>query len=168
MQKVVHVLESKVVVKNSTEYQRVIFSDDKIVYVDVETGDVKPDSTPDRYVDLISVYNSTHRHNHTVQNSNVQHEPNSLRTAAAVIDVILVFIVGWLGIIALFNGGFLIVLLAWMIPMTVMTTHSVTDGKERVGLGVCHIIFFNIISGILILVSNGQIREQRAARYARH
>lgn len=60
MAKVLNIVETKLIMRNGIEVQRVIFSDDKIVYVRVDTGDVKPDTTPDRYVDLISAYNATH------------------------------------------------------------------------------------------------------------
>lgn len=166
MAKVLNILESKIVHRSGKMYQRVIFSDDRIVYVENDTGDVTPDTTPDKYVDLISAYNSTHAHPTQNQKQSRPIEPNGLRKAAAVIDMIIVFIVGWIGIVVLFNGGWLIITLAWMIPMTIMTTHSVTDGKQRVALGVCHLIFFNIISGILILVSNGQIQQEAEESYA--
>ena len=161
MSRVINIIESKVIERSGHELQRVIFSDDKIVYVNIDTGEVKPDSTPDKYVDLISLYNSTH---HTTafnpRIDNAEPESNGLRKAAAVIDVVLVFIIGYVGILALSNGGWFIIALAWTIPMTVMATHAVADGKQHIGLGVCHLLFFNIISGILILVSNGQIEQE--------
>jgi hypothetical protein len=58
--------------RNGIEVQRIIFSDDKIVYVRVDTGDVKPDNTPDKYVDLISSYNATHS-----ISDNSEHHANS-------------------------------------------------------------------------------------------
>ena len=54
MAKVLRIEESQVKQVNNKTVQRVIFSDDKIIYVDIDTGEVKPDSTPDKYVDMIS------------------------------------------------------------------------------------------------------------------
>jgi len=44
--------------------------------------------------------------------------------------------------------------LAWTIPMIIMIKKSITSGKNHIALGVCAILFLNIVSGILILVSN--------------
>ena len=60
MGKILKIEESKIVVKNKVEMQRVIFSNDKIVYVRLDTGDVCPANTPDKYVDLIDTYNASH------------------------------------------------------------------------------------------------------------
>ena len=60
MPKVLNIEESKIVTKNGLQVQRVIFSNDKIVYVKIDDGEVYPKDTPDRYVDLINTYNASH------------------------------------------------------------------------------------------------------------
>ncbi len=60
MPKILKIEESKITTKNNVEVQRVIFSDDKIVYIKIDDGEVYPKNTPDRYVDLINTYNASH------------------------------------------------------------------------------------------------------------
>lgn len=60
MSKVVNIVETKIMQRNGVDVQRVIFSNDKIVYVRLDDGTVYPASTPDHYVDLISMYNASH------------------------------------------------------------------------------------------------------------
>lgn len=60
MPKVINIEESKIVTKSGLQMQRVIFSDDRIVYVRLEDGEVYPKDVPDKYVDLINAYNATH------------------------------------------------------------------------------------------------------------
>ena len=59
-----------------------------------------------------------------------------------------------LALISTVTMGFAIIPLAWMIPMTVMTW-QVYKGRRAntVGFGVCTLIFLNMVSGILLLVS---------------
>lgn len=59
-----------------------------------------------------------------------------------------------LALISTISMGFAIIPLAWMIPMTVMTW-QIYKGKRAntVGFGVCSLIFLNLVSGILLLVS---------------
>lgn len=154
----VSVLESKLVRRDGEVYQRVIFSDDKIIYVDINTGEVTPESTPDAYVDLVNIYNSNLLQRNTTNTFNqATPKQNGLRKGAMVIDIICLCIFGLVGISGLFV---ILIALVWMIPMTIMTAHSITDEREHVALGVCHIFFFSPISGILILVSNGQIKDR--------
>ncbi|MDO4507988.1 MAG: hypothetical protein Q4B65_01180 [Candidatus Saccharibacteria bacterium] len=61
MAKVLNIIETKIVMRNNIEVQRVIFSDDKIVYVRTDNGEVYPTTTPDKYVDLISTFNASHQ-----------------------------------------------------------------------------------------------------------
>lgn len=51
--------------------------------------------------------------------------------------------------------------LAWMIPMTVMSW-NVYRGKRAntVAYGVCTLIFLNLISGILLLISNKDVLQR--------
>ena len=60
MPRVLKIEESKIVTKNNMQVQRVIFSDDRIVYVRTDNGEVYPENTPDKYVDLINAYNASH------------------------------------------------------------------------------------------------------------
>ena len=60
MLRVLKIEESKIVTKNNMQVQRVIFSDDRIVYVRTDNGEVYPENTPDKYVDLINAYNASH------------------------------------------------------------------------------------------------------------
>ena len=60
MPKILGIEESKIVTKNGVEMQRVIFSNDKIVYVKRDTGDVYPEDTPEKYINLITTYNASH------------------------------------------------------------------------------------------------------------
>lgn len=67
----------------------------------------------------------------------------SLRLAAFVLNVIATVALGWL-----------IVPLAWMLPMTVHSW-SVYKGVKAntVAFGVCTLLFLNTISGVLLLIS---------------
>lgn len=66
-----------------------------------------------------------------------------------------------LNIISCIGYCWLIFPLAWMIPMTVMSW-NVYKGKRAntVAYGVCTLIFLNLVSGILLLVSNKDIPQQ--------
>lgn len=178
MSKVLNIVESEVKQINGRSVQRVIFSDDKIVYVNIHTGEVKPESTPDSYVNLISLYNASHRqsdHQNQILEELYQNRHESIipdtipdeaariRKSAAEIDVFFLIVAGLLTFYFLFvdstRFGWAALALTWMIPMTVVTYKSIHDNSEKTALGVCHLIFFNIISGILILQSDKWIRD---------
>lgn len=65
-----------------------------------------------------------------------------------------------LNILSCIACAFLIIPLAWMIPMTVMSW-NVYKGKRAntVALGVCTLIFLDLISGILLLISRKDIPQ---------
>lgn len=67
----------------------------------------------------------------------------TLRLVAFILNIISIVSVGWA-----------IIPLAWMIPMTVIS-YGIYKGNKRntVAFGVCTLIFVNLISGILLLVS---------------
>lgn len=67
----------------------------------------------------------------------------TLRLVAFILNIISTVSVGWA-----------IIPLAWMIPMTVIS-YGIYKGNKRntVAFGVCTLIFVNLISGILLLVS---------------
>lgn len=158
--KVLRIEESQVKQVNNKTVQRVIFSDDKIIYVDIDTGEVKPDSTPDKYVDMISSYNIHHTMQFDTAKSDNDYDKSSrIRRVAANIDLIFVILITILGIIFLMNGGFFIIILLWTLPMTLAAYNIVDSEQEHVALGVCHILFFNIVSGILILMSNSYVNN---------
>lgn len=57
-------------------------------------------------------------------------------------------------LISTISAGWLLVPLAWMIPMTVHTWGLYKGTKRNtIGFGVCTLIFVNVIAGILLLVS---------------
>lgn len=59
-----------------------------------------------------------------------------------------------LNIVATVSIGWTIIPLAWMIPMTVIS-YGIYKGtkKNTTTFGVCTLLFVNLISGILLLVS---------------
>jgi len=67
----------------------------------------------------------------------------TLRLVAFILNLITTISVGWL-----------IIPLAWMIPMTVIS-YGIYKGTKHntVAFGVCTLIFLNLISGILLLCS---------------
>ena len=60
MARILKIEESKIVEKNGMQMQRVIFSDDKIVYVRMRDGEVYPKNVAEIYVNLINTYNAAH------------------------------------------------------------------------------------------------------------
>ena len=69
-------------------------------------------------------------------------------TAAAIINWVTLAIV----IVATFGIG--IIAAAWFIPMTVLTHKAAKGPYKHTALGVCTLLFVNIISGILMLVDD--------------
>ena len=67
----------------------------------------------------------------------------TLRLVAFILNIVTTVGVGWL-----------LIPLAWMIPMTVIS-YGIYKGtkKNTVAFGVCTLIFINVISGVLLLVS---------------
>ena len=70
-------------------------------------------------------------------------------TAAAVINWVV------LGIIVAATLGFGIIVAAWFIPMTILIHKGAKGPYKHTGLAVCTLLFCNIISGILMLVDDG-------------
>ncbi len=57
-----------------------------------------------------------------------------------------------LNLISTLSAAFLIIPLAWMIPMTVRSYHIYKGTKQNtVAFGVCDLLFCDLISGILLL-----------------
>lgn len=56
-------------------------------------------------------------------------------------------------LITTITTGFLLIPLAWCIPMTVSCYKCYNENrKASIGFGVCTLIFVNLVSGILMLV----------------
>lgn len=68
----------------------------------------------------------------------------TLRLIAFVLNLLSTIGVGWL-----------LLPLAWMIPITVMSWNVYKGTRANtVALGVCDLLFCNLVGGILLLVSN--------------
>jgi len=79
---------------------------------------------------------------------------SGLYVAAAVINWVV------LGLLTLGTCGIGIIAAAWFIPMTIFIHKGANDRQKHTALGVCTLLFCNIISGILMLVEDGN-RESR-------
>lgn len=87
------------------------------------------------------------------------HQPpaaNGMYVAAAIVNWVV------LGLLVLGTCGVGVVAAAWFIPMTIYIHKGARDRYKHTGLGVCTLLFCNIISGILMLVEDGN-REPRPA-----
>ena len=69
-------------------------------------------------------------------------------TAAAVINWVT------LGIVIVATLGVGVIAAAWFVPMTVLIHKGAKGPYKHTGLGVCTLLFCNIISGILMLVDD--------------
>ncbi len=79
-----------------------------------------------------------------VQNSpSYNQNDETLRLIAFVFNILTTVAFGWL-----------FLPLAWMIPMTVIS-YGIYKGtrKNTVAFGVCTLLFVNLVSGVLLLVS---------------
>jgi hypothetical protein len=74
--------------------------------------------------------------------------------AAAVINWVV------LGLLILGTCGVGIIACAWYIPMTIYIHKGARDCYKHTALGVCTLLFCNLVSGILMLVEDGK-RTQR-------
>ena len=75
-------------------------------------------------------------------------------TAAAILNWVT------LAIVIVGSGGFGIIAAAWFIPMTILIHKAAKGPYKHTALGVCTLLFCNLISGILMLVDD----SNRAAR----
>ena len=73
---------------------------------------------------------------------------SGLYVAAAVINWVV------LGLLVLGTCGVGILAAAWFVPMTVYIHKGARDRNKHTSLGVCTLLFCNIISGILMLVED--------------
>lgn len=75
-------------------------------------------------------------------------------TAAAILNWVT------LAIVIVGSGGFGIIAAAWFIPMTILIHKAAKGPYKHTALGVCTLLFCNLISGILMLVDD----SNRAAK----
>lgn len=81
-------------------------------------------------------------------------QQSGLYLAAAIINWVV------MGLAIVGTLGFGIIVAAWFIPMTIFIHKGAKDGYKHTGLAVCTLLFCNLISGILMLVDNGN-RQSR-------
>ena len=74
--------------------------------------------------------------------------PRTLYLVAAIINWVI------LGIIICVTFGFGIICAAWFVPMTIQLHKGVKSPYKHTSLGVCTLLFCNIISGILVLADD--------------
>ena len=77
--------------------------------------------------------------------------------AAAVINWVT------LALLVLATCGVGLLAAAWFVPMTVYIQKGSRDRYKHTGLGVCTLLFCNIISGILMLVEDSNRQHRPAA-----
>ena len=77
-----------------------------------------------------------------------------LYTAAAILNWVT------LAIVIVGSGGFGIIAAAWFIPITILIHKAAKGPYKHTALGVCTLLFCNLISGILMLVDD----SNRAAK----
>lgn len=82
---------------------------------------------------------------------------SGMYVAAAVINWVV------LALLVLATCGIGLVAAAWFVPMTVYIHKGARDRYKHTGLGVCTLLFCNIISGILILVEDSNREHHPAA-----
>ena len=69
-------------------------------------------------------------------------------TAAAILNWVT------LGIVAVATFGIGLIAAAWFVPMTILIHKGAKGPYKHTALGVCTLLFCNIISGILMLVDD--------------
>lgn len=74
---------------------------------------------------------------------------SGMYVAAAVINWVV------LGLLVLATCGIGLLAAAWFIPMTIQIHKGSRDRSKHTSLGVCTLLFCNIVSGILMLVEDG-------------
>ena len=80
--------------------------------------------------------------------------PRGMYTAAAVINWVV------LGIIIVSTLGIGVIAAAWFVPMTILIHKGAKGPYKHTALGVCTLLFCNIISGILMLVDDSNRPSQ--------
>jgi hypothetical protein len=72
----------------------------------------------------------------------------SLYTAAAVVNWVV------LGLVIAGTGGIGVIAAAWFIPMTIRMHKDAKGPYRHTSLGVCTLLFCNLLSGIFLLVDD--------------
>lgn len=80
--------------------------------------------------------------------------PNGMYQAAAIVNWIV------LGLIIVGTCGFGIIAAAWFVPMTINIHKGAKDRQKHTALAICTLIFCNLVSGILMLVEDGNRPER--------
>lgn len=86
--------------------------------------------------------------------------PSSTRglyTAAAILNWVT------LGFVIVATVGFGVIAAAWFVPMTILIHKNAKGPYKHTALGVCTLLFCNIISGILMLVDDSNRPPKPAA-----
>lgn len=84
-------------------------------------------------------------------------QKSGLYQAAAIINWVM------LGVVTLTTCGIGIIAAAWFIPMTIRIQRGASDRYKHTALAVCTLLFCNLISGILMLVEEGNRHERPVA-----
>ena len=101
------------------------------------------------------------RANTTVSGNNKSESRHTLYLIAAIINWIALGSSFIAFIIYAFSYSMVFLIFAflpfaWIIPMTIKVHKYSKDVKKHVALGVCTLLFINVISGILILAAGGE------------
>ncbi len=157
MAKVITILESEIKQKNGKDYQRVIFSDNKIAYVNLNTGDVDPSDLSEKYIDLITLYNAKNGARiKPTENKKVM----SLRKTAVWFDIFTIVALCLTFPLIFTNNNIVFFCLFWVIPITLITSQIIKDGRKHPILAVLTLIFVNFISGILLIMSDSELDKK--------
>lgn len=82
----------------------------------------------------------------------IQPKPQKNETLNTLLLVSFIFM-----LISTISLGWLLIPLAWCIPMTVSCYKCYQNNtKPSVGFGVCSLLFVSLVSGILMLVASAQ------------
>lgn len=81
----------------------------------------------------------------------------SLYTAAAIVNWVV------FGLLVVSTLGIGVIAGAWFIPMTIRMHKDASDPYRHTALGVCTLLFCNLVSGILILVDDSGRPSRPAA-----
>lgn len=76
-------------------------------------------------------------------------QPSGMYVAAAVVNWVV------LALVVVATCGIGLVAAAWFVPMTIYIHRGAKDRVKHTALAVCTLLFCNIVSGILMLVEDG-------------
>jgi len=87
----------------------------------------------------------------------VQPASSGMYVAAAVLNWVV------LGLLVVLTCGVGLIAAAWFIPMTIFIHKGAKDPYKHTALGVCTLLFCNLISGILMLVEDTKRQDRPKA-----